>query len=59
MAAAAKKYIHPKDLAVLVVGNESEIKPPVSELGLGPVQSIDITIPGAPGGPAGPGEKEQ
>jgi zinc protease len=59
VAAVAKKYIHPKDLAVLVVGNESEIKPPVTELGLGPVQSIDITIPGAPGGPAGPGEKEQ
>ena len=59
VAAVAKKYIPPKDLAVLVVGNESEIKPPVSELGLGPVQSIDITIPGAPGGPAGPGEKEQ
>ena len=62
VAAAAKKYIHPKDLAILVVGNGSEIKPPMDQLGLGPVQSIDITIPGAPsgpGGPGGPGEKEQ
>ena len=56
VTAAAKKYIHPKDLAVLVVGNGSEIKPPLDDLGLGPVKSIDITIPGAPGGP---GEKEQ
>jgi zinc protease len=41
----AKKYIHPDRLAVLVVGNGPEIKPPLEELKLGPVQSIDITIP--------------
>ena len=44
--AAAKKYIHPEKLAVLVVGNGPEIKPGLEELKLGPVQKIDITIPG-------------
>ncbi len=59
--AAAKKYIHPGQLAVLVVGNESEIKPGLDELKLGPVKTVDITIP-QPGGAAakpGAGEKEQ
>jgi zinc protease len=42
---AAKKYVHPDKLAVLVVGNGAEIKPPVSDLGLGAPQSIDIAIP--------------
>jgi zinc protease len=41
----AKKYIHPDKLAVLVVGNGPEIKPGLDELKLGPVQTIDITIP--------------
>ena len=41
----AKKYIHPDKLAVLVVGNGSEIKPPLDDLKLGPVQTVDITIP--------------
>ncbi len=41
----AKKYIHPGKYAVLVVGNGPEIKPPLDELKLGPVQPIDITIP--------------
>jgi zinc protease len=41
----AKKYIHPAQLAVLVVGNGPEIKPGLEELKLGPVQTIDITIP--------------
>jgi zinc protease len=45
VTAVAKKYIHPDKLAVLVVGNNTEIKPPVSGLGLGAPQSIDITIP--------------
>lgn len=45
VTAAAKKYVHPDKLAVLVVGNSSEIKPPVSDLGLGAPQTIDITIP--------------
>jgi len=62
ITAAAKKYIHPKDLAILVVGNAGEIKPGLDSLDLGSVKPIDITIPGASGlGPGGPGasEKEQ
>jgi zinc protease len=43
--AAARKYIHPDRLAVLVVGNGPEIKPGLDELNLGPIQTIDITIP--------------
>jgi zinc protease len=42
---AAKKYIHPDKLAVLVVGNGPEIKPGLDDLNLGPVHPIDITIP--------------
>jgi zinc protease len=49
--AAAKKYIHPEKLALLVVGNGPEIKPGLEELKLGPVQTVDITIP-MPGQPA-------
>jgi zinc protease len=45
LTAAAKKYIHPEQLAVLVVGNGPEIKPGLDALKLGPVQPIDITIP--------------
>lgn len=50
LAAAAKKYIHPDKMAVLVVGNGSEIKPGPSSpglnaLGQGAVKPIDITIP--------------
>jgi len=41
----AKKYIHTDKLAVLVVGNGPEIKPGLDDLKLGPVQSVDITIP--------------
>jgi zinc protease len=43
--AAAKKYIHPGELAVLVVGNGPEIKPGLDELNMGPAHPIDITIP--------------
>lgn len=58
--AAAKKYIHANQLAVLVVGNSGEIKPGLEELKLGPVHPIDITIPGAPtGGPQGGGDSQQ
>jgi zinc protease len=60
--AAAKKYIHPGELAVLVVGNGPEIKPGLDELKLGPVQPIDITIPKPgppPGPPSGAAEKKQ
>jgi zinc protease len=53
---AAKKYIHPDKLAILVVGNGSEIQPGLDALKLGPVKTIDITIPGAPKGGMGPVE---
>jgi zinc protease len=62
--AAAKKYIRPDKMALLVVGNGPEIKPGLDELNMGPVQTIDITIPqpgGHPGqqpGPAGTAEKQ-
>jgi zinc protease len=61
LTAAAKKYIHPDQLAVLVVGNDLEIKPGLDELNLGPVHTVDITIPqpNAPSGKPGPAEKEQ
>ena len=52
VAAAAKKYIHPDKLAILVVGNGPEIKPGLDQLNLGPIQTIDITIP-QPGGAQG------
>jgi zinc protease len=56
LTAAAKKYIHPEKLAVLVVGNGPEIKPPLDELGMGSVQPVDITIP-QPAGASGGAEK--
>ena len=56
--AAAKKYVHPAGLAVLVVGNGPEIKPGLDTLDLGPVHPIDVTIPGA-GGPAAGAENQQ
>jgi len=42
----AKKYIDSSKLAILVVGNSSEFGTPLTDLHLGPVQPIDITIPG-------------
>ena len=39
----AKKYIDTSKLAILVVGNKSEIQPPLSDLGK--VTELDITIP--------------
>lgn len=39
----AKKYVNPNQLAVLVVGNEKQFEKPLSTLG--PVTTIDITIP--------------
>ncbi len=45
LAAVAKKYIHPGKLAVLVVGNSPEIKPPLDTLGMGAPTTIDIAIP--------------
>jgi zinc protease len=56
LTAAARKYIHPEKLAILVVGNQSEIQPGLDALKLGHVKTIDITIPGAPKGGMGPGE---
>ena len=54
LTAAAKKYIHPNQLAILVVGNGPEIKPGLDTLDLGPAHPIDIAIPGMPkGGPQG------
>ena len=48
----ANKYIDTSKLAILVVGNKSEIQPPLSELG--PVTTLDITIPPRPGQPVSP-----
>jgi zinc protease len=53
--AAAKKYIHPDKLAILVVGNKGEIQPGLDGLKLGAVHPVDIKIPGAP---AGGGEQQ-
>lgn len=47
----AKKYIHPDQLAVLVVGNEKDFDKPLATVGS--VTPIDITIPEA-GGAAKP-----
>ncbi len=44
----ANKYIDTAKLAILTVGNESEIKPPLSTLGT--VTNVDITIPPPPPG---------
>jgi len=59
--AAAKKYIHPSELAVLVVGNGPEIKPGLDALDLGAIHPVDITIPMPQHGPGQPGagEKQQ
>ena len=37
----AKKYVHPDQLAVLVVGNEKDFEKPLSTLGT--VTTIDVT----------------
>jgi zinc protease len=51
----AKQYVDPGKLAILVVGNESQMSEPLSKLG--PVHPVDITIPMPPGmqGGGGPG----
>jgi zinc protease len=59
LTAAAKKYIHPDQLAILVVGNGPEIKPGLDELNLGTVHVVDITIPGAPSGDPSGGQSQQ
>ncbi|MGB0065113.1 MAG: hypothetical protein WBP85_11765 [Terracidiphilus sp.] len=58
VTAVAKKYIHPEKLAVLVVGNGPEIKPPVDGLGLGAPQPVDITIPGPQRPQPAPGSQQ-
>ena len=45
----AKKYIDPSKFAVLIVGNESQFGTELTDLKLGPVHPIDITIPMPPG----------
>ena len=50
VAQASAKYIHKDQLAVLVVGNTTEFDKPLSTLG--PVSSVDITIPPPPGAEA-------
>jgi len=42
---AAQRNLHPENLHVLVVGRQEDFDMPLSELGLGPVETIDITIP--------------
>ncbi len=46
-----EKYVHHDQLAVLVVGNADEFKPPLNNLG--PVKDVDITIPPPPGAEKG------
>ena len=47
VARVANKYIDPSKLAIVVVGNEAELTPPLSKLGK--VTALDITIPPPPG----------
>jgi zinc protease len=42
----ARKYVHKDQMAVLVVGNDSEFDKPLSSLGA--VQKVDISIPPPP-----------
>jgi zinc protease len=48
----AKKYVHPDQLAVLVVGNEKDFDKPLSTIGN--VTPIDVTIPDGSPKPATP-----
>ncbi len=48
VARVAAKYIHPEQMAVLVVGNAGEFDKPLSSLGA--VTKLDISIPAAPPG---------
>ncbi|HLJ75461.1 MAG TPA: pitrilysin family protein [Thermoanaerobaculia bacterium] len=47
----AKKYVHPEQLAILVVGNEKDFEKPLN-VAYGKVTPIDITIPEANAAPA-------
>jgi zinc protease len=55
VARVSTTYLHKDKLAVLVVGNSTEFDKPLSSLG--PVTSIDITIPPPPGGQPEPAGK--
>ncbi len=46
VARVAQKYVQPDKLAIVIVGNQPEIEPPLA--GLGKVTTLDIAIPGAP-----------
>ncbi len=59
LAAVAKTYIHPEKLAVLVVGNGPEIKPPLDALGMGAPTPINIAIPQPSGTPPAVGDAAQ
>lgn len=48
----AKKYVHPDQLAILVVGKQADFEKPLSTFG--PVTTIDITIPEVNAGSAKP-----
>ncbi len=50
LARVAKKYFHPGQFSTLVVGNPEEIGKQLTSLG--PVTTVDITIPPPPGKPA-------
>ncbi len=50
VARVANKYIDPAKLAIVVVGNQSQITPNLDALGK--VTNLDITIPPPPGKPA-------
>ena len=56
VTAVARKYLQKDKLAVLVVGNDAEFGKPLRSLG--PVQTVDITIPPPPPGIMGPGGPE-
>ena len=47
VARVANKYVDASKLAIVVVGNEAELTPPLSKLGK--VTNVDITIPPPPG----------
>jgi zinc protease len=58
LKAVSQKYVHPDKLAVLVVGNESEIKPGLDALNMGKPAPVDITIPQPAGSKGRPGAME-
>lgn len=51
VARVAKKYVHPEDIRLLVVGKESDFDGKLAALG--PVTTLDVTIPEPGAAPAG------